>query len=353
MTTIPRSTLAHALALAVPATARDGIMANISLSTGRLTGTDNEIRVDVRLPEDTPTCLVSASRLSAICKSAPADADIGLEVDGKLLAVTAGRGSWRLPTADGSLYPSAADRAARGVCEAPAAILAAALASVAKCCDPGSSRYALGGVLLETRGGVLSVVATDGRRLSAVSVELSGKSSDETLIVPARSVPLVVALLADAATATVQRTASEVVLSTEHGHTVAARLIEGNFPRWRDAIPAPGKTCTITAGDLVSAVRQASIVTSEESRGVRFSIGGGGLTLSARSAAAGEATVNADLLGNDGVKATSLLDPQFVLQAIARVPPESAVTIQASKAGEAVVIRHETLTAVVMPLGED
>ena len=65
---------------------------------------------------------------------------------------------------------------------------------------------------------------------------------------------------------------------------IYSRLVEGRFPRYQDVFPTNVEVkIPLEAGPLRLAVEQASIVTSEESRGVDFQFGGGMLRSSPAS----------------------------------------------------------------------
>lgn len=155
---------------------------------------------------------------------------------------------------------------------APAAIYRLAFADVrrladhvAVAADDESSRYALGGVLIESDRQTLIAVATDGRRLHAARV-LPDATTGEVpagTIVPARLLPAFVAAVRQAArvclgaggqrleravrdgTVTLVIGNGECLLAWEDAMqrvTVAAagKLMEGRFPRWRDVVPMAG-----------------------------------------------------------------------------------------------------------------
>jgi hypothetical protein len=139
---------------------------------------------------------------------------------------------------------------------------------VAVAADNESSRYALGGVLLEMPEGSphLTAVATDGRRLHAArfapaSAEgfFAGPSA-EWCIAPARLFAMTAKAIRAAARAALGLTGrrldaavtGEPVVMTCDGREVViewssgcgrvhvrarARLMEGRFPRWRDVVP--------------------------------------------------------------------------------------------------------------------
>jgi hypothetical protein len=126
---------------------------------------------------------------------------------------------------------------------------------VASVTDTETSRYALGGVLLENPvAGVATFVGTNGRRLHAAAVQTYNGEGDVPVntIIPGRLFPAAVkAVKAAAALAgikgravdalpvvvTVTGTAVEFAWGTETVF-VAARgcLVQGRFPRWRECL---------------------------------------------------------------------------------------------------------------------
>ena len=74
---------------------------------------------------------------------------------------------------------------------------------------------------------------------------------------------------------------------------IYSRLVEGRFPKWREVFPKrhDGTRIELAVGPLYSAVRQAAIVTSEESRGVDFTFDEGKVVLAGRAAEVGQSRV--------------------------------------------------------------
>src|SRR4029453_15591586 len=75
--------------------------------------------------------------------------------------------------------------------------------------------------------------------------------------------------------------------------TIYSRLLEGRYPRWRDVFPQRPTSVKIelSVGPVHSAVRQAAIVTSEESRGIDFTFGEGSLVLAGQTAEVGQSRI--------------------------------------------------------------
>ena len=166
--TIPITTIKAALAATAPAVGRQGVTTAVLIRGGRMAATNGEIRIEVEFPSSDISCLLPHKRLQAIVNAATGD-EMTIEAKGESVKLTAGRGSWTLPTEDWHAFPAATAGDARQVGTVEAGTLADMLRSVLPCTDSESSRYALGGVLLEVAGGQLHAVATDGRRLGAAT----------------------------------------------------------------------------------------------------------------------------------------------------------------------------------------
>ena len=75
--------------------------------------------------------------------------------------------------------------------------------------------------------------------------------------------------------------------------TMSTSLVEGTFPPYNDVIPKDSdKKITINRQRFVSAVRRASLLTNEESKGVRLSFSSGSLSISSRAPEMGEAKID-------------------------------------------------------------
>ena len=112
-------------------------------------------------------------------------------------------------------------------------------------------------------------------------------------IVPTRAMQLIERALADGDAEVQIAAAGERVLVKSPRATIYSRLVEGRFPEVARRVPAATDAVQIemVVGPLYSAVRQAAIVTSEESRGVDFTFGDGKLVLAGRAAEIGQSRV--------------------------------------------------------------
>jgi DNA polymerase-3 subunit beta len=143
------------------------------------------------------------------------------------------------------------------------------------------------------------------------------------------------------------------VVCTCGGVRLTARLVEGRFPRWRDVLPKGEQQPTVVlAADLLSATTAAAIVTSEQSKGVRYTFTNEGIHMVARSAEAGESSVTCEVQ-DAGHECSVVLDPAYVREWLRCLPSggDPVVTLTAKDKGSAVVMRSDdTYTGVIMPL---
>jgi DNA polymerase-3 subunit beta len=353
--TLPTDNLLRAVLAAnaaVPARGPKPVLQNVLAYNGGLTGTDLELQVSAEIAYVGDPILLPHARLLAILRAATGD-EVTLEPGPSSCRVTIGDGSWTLPTEDAAEFPQWETPTAKPICRVPCDQFCRAVKGVAYATDNQSSRYALGGVLVEVKDGTVTLVATDGRRLSSCEIEVDQAVDDSTTLIPARAI-LAIASAASHSEGAVQLEASDKeVQATIDGTVITARLLEGRFPRWRDVIPEREAKATLANGaELLAATRAAAVCTSEASKGVKFVFTKEGIHLTAKSSEAGESSVTCPHL-EFGLAATVAMDPAFVAEFLRAVDPAEPVEVEAVDAQSAVVFRCGDCTGVVMPLAAD
>jgi DNA polymerase-3 subunit beta len=225
--------------------------------------------------------------------------------------------------------------------------------------DAESSRYALGGILLEFDEATVTAVGTDGRRLAkmegpAQSVSGHPKSGNST-IVPTKAMHMIERALSDSdAEVKVSARANDLMVQSPRA-TIYSRLVEGRFPKWQDIIKDRPNASEIelAVGPFYSAVRQAAIVTSEESRGVDFSFGNGTLTLAGIAADVGQSKIEIPISHEEPEIGISL-DHRYVSDFLKVLDLQKSVTLSVEhNDGPAQFTTEDGYTYVVMPMSRD
>lgn len=160
-----------------------------------------------------------------------------------------------------------------------------------------SSRYAINGVLWEVKGKKLLLVATDGRRLARCRVGLEtapkGAEGVANIIVPARTMALLEKVAAHDKDIVAVKLGDNQILMSCSSVVISSNLVEGNFPKYEDIIPTDyDKSLKLSTEVALSAVRRASLLTSEESKGIKLSVKPDALVFSGSSPEAGAAEVS-------------------------------------------------------------
>lgn len=157
------------------------------------------------------------------------------------------------------------------------------------------SRYVLNGIFISLKDHKMTMVATDGRRLAMVDeeVDVSEKSQGE-FIIPAKTVNELNRLLVDKGELEMRYAENQAsfTLKDEKGSSilVISKLIEGNYPNYRQVIPSETKErVTLVREEFLHALRRAEIMTSEKSNSVKLSFGKNKLEITANSPEVGEA----------------------------------------------------------------
>ncbi len=367
--TCQRDKLLHAFQMAAsvaPSRSPKPILQNVKLQvtsdTAILMGTDLEVGIRIEVPGfevSAPGSVVLPRDRFGKILSESSDEKLNLESDGRRALVRGQRSEFQLPSENPDEFPSVLAFEEAKYHEMPARFFREVVRRTVYATDNESSRYALGGVLVELTHNGITAVATDGRRLArqeGPAESVGGHVSGDTMtIIPTRAMQLIERALADNE-GNIQLAARENdVLIRSGGATIYSRLVEGRYPKWRDVFPRREGMIKIplTAGPFYAAVRQAAIVTSDERRGVDFAFGGGKIVLAAHGAELGESHIELPI-AYDGAEVSITLDPRYLNDFLKVLGPEQPFTIELRDAESAAICTTEDGYAyVVMPLARD
>ncbi len=352
-------------ASAVPARTPKDVLRNVYMHLGtggvELVGTDQEVAIRYGVEGVTTTStgevLLPTARVNSILRELQ-DEQFEIVVEEQSLLIKAASAEFRLSSEDPRDFPPVPEFDATDYFRIPAAVFRQIIRRTSFATDVESTRYALGGLLLEFDDGKVTVAATDSRRLAvataACETEGSPKAPEKTTVVPTRAMALLERSI-DASAEFVDVAVRENDVLMRSGRCVIySRLVEGRFPKYRDVIPASGAVSIMqTAGPFHSAVRQAQIVTDEESRGVDFVFADSKLTMSSRAQDVGESKIEVPIeYDHEEIRIT--FDPRYVADFLKVLAPETLVELQLTSAEHAAVFRVEdSYTYVIMPLSQN
>jgi len=194
-------------------------------------------------------------------------------------------------------------------------------------------------VLWEATGKKLQLVATDGHRLAQAKGSLS-KAADKAVsaIVPAKLMGLIQRIAGDGEeTLDVSVQENQILVRTARAVLVSS-LVQGNFPKYGDVIPKEcTRKATINTSEFEHRIRQAALLTNEESKGVKLNFQGEQVMLSSRAPEAGEAEVTCPIkFTGDGLEMA--FNPAFLIDAL-RVIDADEISFEMTASNKPAVIK--------------
>lgn len=281
---------------------------------GRLTLTTTDLEVSARLAIDVTVseagvALVPARLLGDTVKSL-SNAPIEFETDQSQarLRCAAYEGSLRLLPAED--FPGLQEPGGTRV-EANAAAFAEAMSQVSRAASRDEARPVLTGVLLEVSREGCMLVATDSYRL-AVRELVATADGEAKAIVPERAIAEAGRAAAADEKGTVEVLVDESQVSFRAGGlTLTSRLIEGEFPNYRQLLPEGHESrLTVSRQQLLDAVKRVGLL-ARDTTPVRLEFNALGVKLSSSSPDVGQAveTVEARYEGED---LTVAFNPQYL-----------------------------------------
>jgi DNA polymerase-3 subunit beta len=337
--------------------------ARLEVSKGQavLIGTDQEVGIRYRLSEADVVApgevLLPLNRVLAILRELQGDT-VHIETTDSGTVIRGERAEYKLGAENAAEFPNVAEFDEQNSVSVVAGVLKQMIRRTVFATDTESTRYALGGVLVEIKGESVTMAATDTRRLAVMrgTCSAAAKAAPDGVlpVVPSKALALIEKTLVDEKEAVSIAIRNNDVLVRTAAATIYSRLVEGRFPRYQDVIPASSSTSVeLVVGPFYSAVRQAQIVTSEESRGVDFELAAGLMTLASRAAEIGESRVELPI-SYDGAGLVITFDPRYVAEFLRVLEPEQTIRLELTDSESAAVFRTDDgYTYIVMPLSRD
>jgi len=205
--------------------------------------------------------------------------------------IVSGSATFHIRTLRGEDFPPFPEAGGDAVVTVPATAFVETVTKVARSASRDETRPILTGILVSASGRELRMVATDSYRLSVKETPL-----DEPLDgafeanVPARALQELarIAQAAEAETLRVGRGANQVVFEVG-GTTLSSRLIDGQFPNYRQLLPETYEhELRLDSAEITEVVRRVSLL-AQKNAPLRLRFSEGELTVSAQTPDVGEA----------------------------------------------------------------
>ena len=320
-----------------------------------VTGTDLEVElvasgaVSVQQPGEVT---VPGRKLLEILRTLPEKASVSLVREAERVVIKASRSRFTLSSLPASEFPVIDEINGQQTLRVTREAVAKLIDKTSFAMAQQDVRYYLNGTLLETSGGTLRAVATDGHRLSLAETQLSAAATqNQQVILPRKGVLELQRILGGEGEI-------ELAIGTNHLRVqigdvrFTSKLIDGKFPEYGRVIPAKPPHVMSAPRDLLKqALQRTSILSNEKYRGVRLSFAANTLTIQAHNPEQEEAEDQIEV-AYSGAELEIGFNVTYLLDALAAVDADT-VEVAITDSNSSCLIRAPGDTAVkfvVMPM---
>jgi len=310
------------------------ILSNILLETTRggikLSATDLEVGVVTHIP-------ASIDKEGSVTIPAKIFSDLSLNIkEGKISIETSGTNillkapgvEATLQTMPSEEFPKIYKEKGDIFIKIKKEVLEKEVSRIAFSAAQDGGRPSLSGVLVRQDKDGLTMVATDGYRLSLRRnlAVLSGKDQSSSVLVPAKVFKELLAIKEDEddVTVSISKNTNQIIFS--QGETVlVGRLIEAEYPPFEKILPTShSTTVSFERAKLLSAVKICSVFARDTANIVKFSIGKNKMVVSANTPSVGEnkADVEAKTEGEENEIA---FNARYLLDLLGNIDDEDLV----------------------------
>ncbi len=319
-----------------------------------LTTTDLEVSIsttiDATIEREGETTL-PAKKFGQIVNSLPGG-DVTLDTaDDLTTQITCGPAAFKVMGLDATEFPKETEFSEERKLTLSSIEFGKTLRKISYSVSTDQTRYVLNGILLSMRDGNCISVATDGRRLALVEklLEDADAANDGDAILPIKVVHELERLLDEEGDVVIRL--SEARASFEVNNTViVSKLVEGNYPNYRQVIPASFKNSVILPREkFLEVLNRVSVVVSDSSASVKMALGTDELVLSASSTEIGEASEPLEV-SFQGDPVNIAFNPQFLRDPLKQLECDEMTIRFNDEFKPVVLLGDEGFLYVIMPM---
>jgi len=318
-----------------------------------LSATDMEMSIRSAIPAlvtEAGSATLPARKIVEIVGALP-DGDVCLATEeAQTTRVSCGKAVFHIVGLDPQSFPKDTGFTEEWSMSLPGSDLRKALAKVSYATSEDETRHVLNGILMSVREGLLTVVATDGRRLALVERHLSGEGiPDGDVILPAKLVAELQHMLDGEGDVSVRLSAARAAF--EFGPTLlVSKLVEGTYPNYRQVVPSSfAQSVAIPRTAFRDALNRVAMVVSETSSAVKVSLKSAEMVISAVSAEVGEATEPVEV-SYEGAALAMAVNPLFLTEPLKHLECDQLILQFNDEYSPVALSGDEGFLYVVMPM---
>jgi len=333
------------------------ILSNVLLQTNgsevRLTTTDLDVGVrgsfEAQIEKEGATTL-PARRLFTIIRELPSS-EIQFDVDGKNAAsIRSGQSFFKILGLPEEEFPPLPKFDDSKVVTIRQKDLRDGLRKTSYAISTDETRYVLNGVLFSFKDNKLTLVATDGRRLAMLDIDLEFPRSHEAdIIVPTKAVTELQRLLTDDGDVRVSVGGSQIAFDLNNSLLVS-KLIEGNYPNYRQVIPGEMKErVTLERETFLNSLRRVSLLASDKSNSIKLNFSKNNIDITANTPEVGEAKESLPV-AYKGREFSIAFNPEFLMAPLRNLAEDEIFLDLIDEMSPGVIKIQSPFLYVLMPM---
>jgi DNA polymerase-3 subunit beta len=332
------------------------ILSNILVETQqdgiKLTATDLDIGISCVIPVDIQeqgAIMLPAKRFSDIIKELPSE-DVSItSKKNNLVIIETGLCQFKIMGLAREEFPKLPEFNNREVIKLEQTGLKQVLNLTSFAVSFDETRYILNGILFKINKNNLTFVATDGRRLAIIEKKLKqGIDRDINIIIPIKTIHELNRNLKDEGELNLLLGNNQVLFDLGNV-VVISRLIEGEFPDYRQVIPPPSENkIRIDRTQFLLAVRRAALLATPDYQAVKLEVFKNKLVVSKSTPDIGESReeVNIEYQGKEMAIG---FNPDYLIDVLKNLTVET-IEFELTDSEKPGVIRIDGYIYIVLPM---
>ncbi|HXA10359.1 MAG TPA: DNA polymerase III subunit beta [Chthoniobacterales bacterium] len=333
------------------------ILSNVLLQANgkevRLTTTDLDVGVrgsfEAEVEKEGATTL-PARRLFTIIRELPSS-EIQFDIDGKNAAsIRSGQSFFKILGLPEEEFPPLPKFDDSKVVTIRQKDLRDGLRKTSYAISTDETRYVLNGVLFSFKDNKLTLVATDGRRLAMLDIDLEFPRSHETdIIVPTKAVTELQRLLTDEGDVRVSVGTGQIAFDLNNTLLVS-KLIEGNYPNYKQVIPGEMKErVTLERETFLNSLRRVSLLASDKSNSIKLNFTKNNIDITANTPEVGEAKESLPV-AYKGREFSIAFNPEFLMAPLRNLAEDEIFLDLIDEMSPGVIKIQSPFLYVLMPM---
>lgn len=332
------------------------ILSNILIETQakalRLTATDLDIGISCVIPVDVleqGAITIPAKRFGDIIKELPSDSVDITTKKNNMVIIETDACQFKIMGLAREEFPKLPEFKDKQVIKMDQSGLRVMLNLTAFAVSFDETRYILNGILFRINKNSLSLVATDGKRLAILDKKLSCDTDKEvSMVVPIKTIHELVRNLKDEGEFSLVLSSNQVLFDLGNA-VIISRLIEGDFPDYRQVIPPVSENKLKIDRELfLLAVKRAALLSTLDYQAVKLEVFKNKLVVSKSTPDIGESREEVPV-AYSGKEMIIGFNPVYLIDVLKNLS-EKEIEFELTDSDKPGVVRIDGYVYIVLPM---